>query len=293
LTRINEYYTIAEKKVKTIHIGGEKLLGKTILVTSGKGGTGKTTVAAGLSSCLAALGRRVVCIDADVGLRNMDLTLGMSDQVVLDFQDVLIGTASMREALYQHPKIPGLYFMAAPADIQASHVVPEHFSEMTQALQKFCDYCFIDCAAGLSAGFALAVGSCDHAIVVSALEPSALRDATRISELLEQREMKETWLTLNRLRPELIAEEVLNVDDAMDMVGLPLLGLIPEDSAVIDAGNKGIPLALYGDTSANRALLNMAKRLEGEKVPFSEKYFRAQYRLRKTVKTRKRTGGRT
>jgi len=251
-------------------------LGKAILITSGKGGTGKTTVAAGLGASLAAYGKKVVCIDADVGLRNLDLMLGMADQTVLDFQDVLTGGAALREALYQHPRIPGLFLLAAPARSQAELISSELFAEMVKALQKFSDYCFVDCAAGLGESFSLAAGACDHAIVVSALEPPSLRDAARTAESLP--EMEEAWLVLNRLRPELIREGAMNADDAMDMVGLPLLGLIPEDISVIDAGNCGLPLILYGQTAAARALLNMAKRLEGERPPLAERDIRARYR---------------
>ena len=253
-------------------------MGKSILITSGKGGTGKTTVAAGIASCLAALGRRVVCIDADVGLRNLDLILGMPDQVALDFHDVLTGCAALREALYQHPKIPGLFLLTAPNDRQACQVAPELFREMVQALQKYSDYCIIDCAAGLGPGFSLAAAACDHAIVVGALEPPALRDIARTAELLEQYDLKAAWIVLNRLRPELAINGSINVDDAMDMVGLPLLGLIPEDIAVIDAANRGIPLILYGQTGATLAILHMAKRLEGEKVPSFRKNIKTRYR---------------
>ena len=253
-------------------------MGKAILITSGKGGTGKTTVTAGIAACLAALGRRVVCIDADIGLRNMDLVLGMSDQVALDFQDVLTGGAALREALYQHPKIPGLFLLAAPTDISANHIPPGLFAEMVRALQKYSDYCMVDCAAGLGAGFSLAAAACDHAIVVGALEMPTLRDAASAAEKLERMNMKSSWLVLNRMRPEMIPDGELNVDDAMDMVGLPLLGLVPEDIAVIDASNKGIPLILYGQTGSTLAMLHMAKRLEGEKIPFSEKSFKARYK---------------
>jgi len=252
-------------------------MGKAILVTSGKGGTGKTTVAAGLGSCLAALGRKVVCVDADIGLRNLDLALGLSDQVVLDFQDVLTGGVPLYEALYQHPKIPGLFLLAAPAQSRTEKISKALFTEMVQAMTKLSDYCFLDCAAGLGAGFSLAADACDHAIVVSALEPTALRDAAQTAEALTGLNIKNAWLALNRLRPELIGRENQNVDDAMDLVGLPLLGLIPEDISVIDAGLRGLPLVLYGKTGASLALLAMAKRLEGEKAPLRKKALRAVY----------------
>ena len=267
-------------------------MGKAILVASGKGGTGKTTVTAGIATCLAALGRRVVCIDADVGLRNLDIVLGMTDLVALDFQDVLTGGAALREALYQHPRIPGLFLLAAPNDRQPGQIAPELFAEMIRALQKYSDYCLIDCAAGLGESFFLAAGACDHAIVVGALEPPALRDAARTAELLENLNLKSVWLALNRMRPELITIGDTNVDDAMDIVGLPLLGLVPEDVSVIDASNRGIPLILYGQTGASLAMLRMAKRLDGERVPLTEKSLKARYHPHKGATRVKKTGGR-
>ena len=271
---------------------GSGTLGKAILVTSGKGGTGKTTVTAGIAACLAALGRRVVCIDADVGLRNLDIVLGMSDLVALDFQDVLTGGAALREALYQHPQIPGLFLLAAPTDRQAGQVAPELFAEMVRALQKYSDYCLIDCAAGLGESFYLAAGACDHAILVGVLETPALRDAARTAGLLSSLNLKSVWLALNRIRPELIAVSDANVDDAMDLVGLPLLGLVPEDISVIDASNRGIPLILYGQTGASLSMLRMAKRLEGERVPLTEKSLKARYHPQKGSAVHKKTGGR-
>ncbi|MCL2747074.1 MAG: septum site-determining protein MinD [Oscillospiraceae bacterium] len=265
-------------------------MGKAILVTSGKGGTGKTTLTAGLAACLAAMGRRVVCIDADVGLRNLDLVLGMPDAAALDFHDVLTGGAVLREALYRHPQIPGLYLLSAPSERKAGQIVPELFSEMVKALQKHCDYCMVDCAAGLGESFALAAGACDHAIVVGNLEPAAIRDATRTAELLHNQNLKAVWLALNRVRPELVAYGSANVDDAMDTVGLPLLGLVPEDISVIDAANKYMPIILYGQTDAALAMLRMAKRLEGERIPLPGKSIKSRYHAHKI--SLKKTGGR-
>ena len=268
-------------------------MGKAILITSGKGGTGKTTLTAGIAACLAALGRRVVCIDADVGLRNLDLVLGMPDLVALDFQDVLTGGAALREALYQHPQIPGLFLLAAPVERKAGEIAPELFAEMVRALQRHSDYCLIDCAAGLGESFSLAAGACDNAIVVGSLEPPALRDAARTAEMMERLNLKSTWLALNRMRTELVGADDMNVDDAMDMVGLPLLGLVPEDVSVIDASNRGIPLILYGQTGASLAMLRMAKRLEGERVPLIEKHIKSRYHPLKISATMKKTGGRS
>jgi septum site-determining protein MinD len=253
-------------------------VGKSFLVTSGKGGTGKTTVAAGLSVCLAALGRQVVCVDADVGLRNLDLVLGLTDHTALDFQDVLTGTASLREALCPHPLVPGLFFLPAPVTVRGGRLEQAAFNEMIHVLQDVCDYCFVDCAAGLSAGFSLVAASCDHALVISALELPALRDAARTIEALERHRSPKTWLVVNRLRPKTVDRPGgINVDDAMDLVGLPLLGLIPEDVAVMDAVAQGLPLPLLGRTGAGQAMHDMALRLEGHAAPVKPRRIQATY----------------
>ncbi len=258
-------------------------MGKTFLVTSGKGGTGKTTLTAGLSSCLAALGRRVVCVDADIGLRNLDMVLGLSDRVALDFTDVLSGAASLEQALYPHPKVPGLFLLSAPIETKAEQIDATLFAEMIDVLRQASDYCFVDSPAGVGTGFSMAARACQHALLVSALELPSLRDGARTVELLEKMGIERAHLVLNRVRPGLVRlRGALNVDDAMDLVGLPLMGLVPEDATVIAAANKGVPLILCGKTDASTAFLNMAKRLEGMMVPLKSGRIKAAFHAKKS-----------
>ncbi len=257
------------------------ILGRAILVTSGKGGTGKTTLTAGLSSCLAALGRKVVCVDADIGLRNLDLVLGLSDRVALDFCDVLSGAATLEQALYPHPQIKGLFLLAAPTETRAEQVDAALFAEMIGVLKQACDYCFVDSPAGLGAGFSLAAGACDQALIVSSLEQPSLRDAARAVDLMDKLGIAPIQLVINRVRPNLLGKRgAFNVDDAMDMVGLPLVGIVPEDAAVIAAANKGLPLVLFGRSGASHAFHSIAKRLEGQQVPLKLKKLKAVFRAR-------------
>jgi septum site-determining protein MinD len=252
-------------------------VGKRILVTSGKGGTGKTSVAAGIASCLAAIGRDVVCVDADIGLRNMDIVLGMTDAAALDFHDIITGQATIDEALGQAPGIPRLYLLAAPSEMSPEQLEPGAFAALTYRLSERFDYCFVDCPAGLGAGFAMAASGCDYALVVSLLEPTALRDAARVVDSLELAGVSKATLIINRVRPKLLHSfGGANVDDAMDAVGLPLLGLVPEDVSVITAGNQGMPVILCERKGAARAYLDMARRLDGQRVPLGRK-FKAKY----------------
>lgn len=257
--------------------GRENTVGKSFLVTSGKGGTGKTTVTAGIASCLAALSHRVVCVDADVGLRNLDIMLGLSDKAVLDFGDVLLGTAPLGDALYAHPDIPNLWLLSAPVGIAPRPLDASDFARMIAALTEGFDYCFVDSPAGLGSGFAMAAAACNSALLVSLLDLSSLRDASLTADALEQIGLSDVRLILNHVRPELVHDKkALNVDDAMDMVGLPLLGLVPEDVSVINAGNRGAPIILCEKTGAALACLDMARRLDGERVPLRGRY-KARY----------------
>ena len=243
-------------------------MGKAYVVTSGKGGTGKTSVTAGVASCLAALGRRVICVDADMGLRNLDIALGLIDRTALDLIDVLEGRADCLSAAVQHPVISGLALISAPA------VTPEALPPLSTmkafigGLKARCDYLFIDSPAGLGECFSLAACGADAAIVVSTPDAASLRDARRAAEALCGMGIEDTGLVLNRIRQKLITRKLAaNVDDAMDRIGMRLLGVVPEDEQVITCANRGIPLILCESKGAARACLNIAKRLDGKPVP--------------------------
>lgn len=236
-----------------------------IAVTSGKGGTGKTSFTAAVGSCLAALGQRALCVDMDIGLRNLDIALGMSDLSVMDFTDVIQGRCALERAAVEHPKIPGLFLLTAPLTLQG-YITREQMAElMAQAKERF-DYILIDCPAGLGDGFQLASGAVDRAVVVSMTDPSALRDAQRTVMELSPK-LETLHLVMNRVQPKLIRKLHTNIDQAMNAAGLPLLGVVPEDPKVTLAAGAGTPLILAAHKGAAVAYLNIAKRIMGRQVP--------------------------
>jgi len=239
-------------------------MGTSIMITSGKGGTGKTSFTAGVSACLAALGKRVLCIDLDIGLRNLDIALGMTDRALMDFTDVMERRCSLLSGAVEQPDIRGLYLLTAP--VSAEGLDENRFCEMVNEAAELFDYVFLDSPAGLGEGFRLAACAADRAIVVSATDPAALRDGQRaVMELLSQ--VSEQHLVMNRVDPSLMRRLRTTIDDAMDTAGLPLLGVIPEDPTVSVAASEGVPVVLKGAKPAARAYLNISKRLLGQKVP--------------------------
>lgn len=243
-------------------------MGVSIVITSGKGGTGKTTVTAGLGACLAALGKKVICVDADAGARNLDLALGMSQALTSaqDLSDVLREPEKPEMAMTEHPSVPELYLVPAPLTRGLDEMDLDNFSALIKALSARADYVLIDCCAGLEKGFRMATGAADRAIVVSTAEKSSLRVASRAASLLTPE--KQTSLVVNRVNPRMIKGRYApNVDDIMDEAGLPLLGLIPEDEMVPAAAHLGLAPTLTGGTGAAAAFLRVARRLAGERIP--------------------------
>lgn len=238
-------------------------MGTAVMVTSGKGGTGKTSLTAGVASCLAALGRRVLCIDTDIGLRDLDLALGLSDRAVMDFSDVMEYRCSLLGAAVEQPEIRGLYLLTAP--LNAERLDRERFHALVDEAKEDFDFVFMDSPAGLGDGFQLAMTAADRAIVVSAVDPAALRDAQRT--VAELHALPQLHLVMNRVQPKLIAQLRTSIDNAMDTAGLPLLGVVPEDSAVTLATAAGVPLVLSTYKGAAPAYLNISKRLLGQRVP--------------------------
>lgn len=236
-----------------------------IAVTSGKGGTGKTSLTGAVSSCLAALGFPTLCIDMDVGLRNLDLSLGLADRALMDFTDVLEGRCPLEQAVVEHPQIKGLYLLTAPLTLDQPVPDQQMRELLAQAREKF-DYILLDAPAGLGEGFRLATCGCDRAIVVSTTDASALRDAQRtVGEL--SRIVDTIQLVVNRVQPKLLKKLQFTIDDAMDIAGLPLLGVVPEDNRVMLSANQGTPLILCANKGAATAYKNVALRLLGQRVP--------------------------
>lgn len=241
-------------------------MGTVIAVTSGKGGTGKTTVTAGVSSCLAAIGYRVLCIDMDIGLRNLDISLGMTDRVVMDFSDVVEGRCTLERGAAAHPVIEGLHLLTAPMFLPAGRIVPEQMAEFLARAKTSFDYILIDSPAGIGTGFQLAIAGADRAMVVTTNDPSALRDAQRaVSELT--RHLTDIHLVMNRIQLKMMKRLHTTIDDAMDAAGLPLLGVVPEDPQVSLALGEGQPLVLASRRGAAVACLNIARRISGQHVP--------------------------
>ena len=240
-------------------------MGTVISVTSGKGGTGKTSITGGVAASLALQGRSVLCIDMDVGLRNLDISLGLSDRALMDFSDVALGRCPLARAAVTHPDLKGLALLTAPMSLPAS-LTADKVRAMLHTARAAYDYVLIDSPAGLGSGFRLASCGADRAVVVSTNDSSALRDAQRtVTEL--GRSIDTIHLVMNRIQPKLMRRLRTTIDDAMDAAGLPLLGVVPEDAQVILAANTSQPLILTSRKGAALAYLNIAKRLLGERVP--------------------------
>lgn len=243
-------------------------MGESIVITAGKGGTGKTTAASAIASCLAALGSETLCIDMDISLRNLDLVLGMSSELsAMDLGDVAAGRCSLEDAAVPHPKIPGLYLLTAPGGSSPEDIRADGVSSIIEAAADRYDYCVIDSPAGLDTGFYLASAHADRAIVVSTPDSASLRDSQKAVMELDALGLRDIHLIVNRLRPRILQRSMSNVDDIIDFVGVPLIGIVPEDEDVIMAAGLSEPLILYSRKRAAKAFLRIARRVRGEKLP--------------------------
>lgn len=243
-------------------------MGELIAVLSGKGGTGKTSVCAGVAAALAQSGQKVLCIDCDVGLRNLDIALGISDIGTLSFADVISGQYTLEQSA-GHPLYANLRFLTAPMNCPADSIDAEAFGQMLQnARQKF-HYVFMDAPAGIEAGFSLAARFADRVILVTGSDPAAIRDATRAAEVLELMGKKNVRLVINRVSEKMFSVMKLTVDDIMDQSGLPLLGIVPEDEHVVLAAAFQKPLLKQTKKGAAAACRRIAKRLQGMAEPIN------------------------
>ena len=241
-------------------------MGQSIAFVSGKGGTGKTSLTAGVGSALALQGKKVLCIDCDVGLRNLDLSLGLSDRAMMDFSDVITGRCSFENAAVQHTELKNLYLLTAPMRLREDEVSTELMQKFLHAAASVFDYCLLDAPAGLGEGFNLAVAGADRIVVVANTDASSLRDAQHTVTLLSRFGPGKIHLVVNRVQKSLLKTLHTTIDDAMDAAGLPLLGVVPEDELLTVALNRGIPLLLTGDKKAATAYKNIASRLNGQRV---------------------------
>ncbi|MEA5413708.1 septum site-determining protein MinD [Synechococcus sp. BA-132 BA5] len=242
---------------------------RTILICSGKGSVGKTTLTANLGIALAKQGALTAVLDADFGLRNLDLLLGLENRIVYTAQDVLSGSCRLEQALVKHEQEPNLSLLPAGNPRMLELLTPDDMKKIAGLLAEQFEYVLIDCPAGIEDGFKNAAAACREAIVVTTPEVSAVRDADRVIGLLQTRQIEPIQLVLNRVRPRMMAnQEMLSVSDITDILALPLLGLVQEDDQVIISTNRGEPLMLNGTRSpAGQAYTNVARRLRGEEVP--------------------------
>lgn len=243
------------------------MAGQCIAVVSGKGGTGKTSFTAGVGSALAQSGLRVLCVDCDVALRNLDLALGLTDRALMDFTDVAQGRCSLDAAAVEHPDIGGLFLLTAPARNRGIPVTEEQMAAMLDAARERFDYCLLDAPAGLDGGFQLATCGADRAVVVATADASSLRDAQHTVMELHRFPNGRLHLAVNRVRKKMLRSMHATIDDAIDGAGLPLIGVIPEDDALALRLNKGVPLPPDGRQGAAAAYRNIAERLQGRRVP--------------------------
>ena len=241
-------------------------MGQVIAVVSGKGGTGKTSFTANVGMALAQMGHPTLCLDCDVGLRNLDIALAMTDRAVMDFTDVMYGRCSLEEAAVRHPGEKNLYLLTAPARTGAEEVSQEGFRGLFPEIKERFDYCLVDAPAGLGRGFQLALAGADRAVVVTTTESSSLRDAQRTVMELGCLGRGQVHLVVNRCRKKLLKSLHQTIDDAIDSAGLPLLGVIPEDETMPLYAGRGIPLLKSGNNYAAKAYRNIARRIDGRRV---------------------------
>jgi len=244
--------------------------GEVIVITSGKGGVGKTTTSANLGASLALAGKKVVLVDADIGLRNLDVVLGLENRIVYDLIDVIEGTCRMKQALIKDKRYANLFLLPAAQTKDKDAVNPEQMKKLCDELRVEFDYALIDCPAGIEQGFKNAVAGADKAIVVTVPEVSAVRDADRIIGLLEAAQIKNIKLVLNRLRPEMVRRgDMLALDDVTDILAIDVLGVVPDDEMIVSSTNRGEPAAADGASRAGQAFRDISRRIMGEDVPIN------------------------
>lgn len=242
---------------------------KVITITSGKGGVGKTTTVANLGASLALLGRRVVCIDTDIGLRNLDVVMGLENRIVYDLVDVVEGNCRVRQALIKDKRLSELYLLPAAQTRDKTAVSPDDMVKLCKQISEDFDYILIDSPAGIEQGFRNALAPADMVLIVTTPEVSAVRDADRIIGLAEAAEKPTPQLIINRVRPHMIDRgDMLSTADIIEILAIDLIGIIPDDEAIIVSTNRGVPLAFEDNSYAGQAFRNIARRLEGANVPF-------------------------
>ncbi|NLJ90018.1 MAG: septum site-determining protein MinD [Clostridiales bacterium] len=249
-------------------------MGEVIVVTSGKGGVGKTTSSANIGTGLAKLGKKVVLVDTDIGLRNLDVVLGLENRIVYNLVDVVEGNCRLKQALIKDKRYPNLFLLPSAQTRDKTAVTAEQMKKLSDELREEFDYILMDCPAGIEQGFKNAIAGADSALVVTTPEVSAVRDADRIIGLLEANEMKRINLIVNRLRPDMVKRgDMMSSDDVVEILAIDLIGVIPDDENIVISTNQGEPL-VGTDTLAGQAYMNVCRRILGEEVPFMDLFVR-------------------
>lgn len=244
-------------------------IGKVVTITSGKGGVGKTTITANMGAALAAQNQKVVCIDADIGLRNLDVILGLENRIVYDLVDVVEGRCRLRQAMIRDKRLPGLFLIPAAQTRDKTAVSPSDMVNLCDELRNTHNWILIDSPAGIERGFRNALAPADLTVVVTNPEVAAVRDADRIIGLIEAEEKGPPQLIINRLNLAMVRRgDMLSTDDVVELLAIELLGIIPEDENVVVSTNRGVPISLDGKSYAGEAFRNIASRMQGEPVPF-------------------------
>jgi septum site-determining protein MinD len=242
-----------------------------VTITSGKGGVGKTTAVANLAVALAADGRKVVCIDGDIGLRNLDIVMGLENRIVYDIVDVIEGRCKLRQAMIRDKHFSDMYLIPAAQTRDKTAVSPSDMVRLCDELRPDFDFVLIDSPAGIERGFRNAIAAADKVLVVTNPEVSSVRDADRVVGILEAEEKGTPALILNRLNPAMVKQhDMLSAEDVLDLLAIQLIGIVPEDESVIIASNRGTPVAYEQKSRAGQAFRNIAKRLLGQDVPFMD-----------------------
>jgi septum site-determining protein MinD len=245
------------------------MAGKVVTITSGKGGVGKTTATANIGAALARGGTKVVCIDADIGLRNLDVVLGLENRIVYDLVDVVEGRCRLNQAMIKDKRVPGLFLIPSAQTRDKTAVSPSDMIQLCNELRREVDWIIIDSPAGIERGFRNAIAPADQIIVITNPEISAVRDADRIIGLIEAEEKGPALLVINRLDQKMVQKNnMISAEDVVDLLAVQLLGIVPEDKEVMISSNQGIPVSLDGKSMAGQAFQNIARRIQGENVPF-------------------------
>lgn len=245
-----------------------EMLGTSIVITSGKGGVGKTTTSANLATALAILDKAVVVVDADIGLRNLDVVMGLENRIVYDIVDVVEKNCRLKQGLIRDKRFDKLFLLPAAQTKDKSAIEPKQMVELIEELKKEFDFIIIDSPAGIEQGFQYSIAGADYAIIVTTPEISAVRDADRVIGLLEAKGVENPRLIVNRIRQDMVRRgDMMNIEDISDILAIDLLGIVPDDEEIVISTNKGEPVVIEGTSLAGKAYMNIAKRLIGEEIP--------------------------